>query len=505
MKVPFYRAFEDRHRGSRDLIRQRLQVYLPFIDALKQMYGKGLALDLGCGRGEWLELLADNGCDARGIDIDEGMLEGCRTSGLSVGLADAVEALKAMPDESLTAITAFHLAEHLPFEVLQELVSESLRALKPAGLLILETPNAENLVVGSSSFYLDPTHQRPIPHPLLEFLVEYAGFHRSKLLRLQEFPELREAEHLDLLSVLQGASPDYAVVAQKFAGAEQLALFNESFSKAYGLSLQAVAGRFEAGLDSRFAGALGGVQAVSSRVDELGACMQSLVARMDELEKKYAEDRIRQLEEVLEQAKVQQSRTEESLKQSMFEAGERERLLSDLRWQLGTAMEAAARWEVRAESMQARAEELEASTSWRITRPMRIVSTLVRRVGRSLRRLVRSSLGMVLRLTMTVGNATPGAKKIVRPLLVRHPHLYAHLKAFWRNKTAPRLRSSPTHQATMARFTGGQGLSVAQRASIRAELNGGGIERDEMSELMDFSLSAIHDVRELIASGRPAR
>ena len=88
--------------------------------------------------------------------------------------------------DSLTVVSAFHVVEHIPFETLRQLVDEAYRVLKPGGLLILETPNSENLVVGTSSFYLDPTHQRPLPAQLLTFVVEYAGFERVKTLYLQE-------------------------------------------------------------------------------------------------------------------------------------------------------------------------------------------------------------------------------------------------------------------------------------------------------------------------------
>ena len=182
----FYRAFEDRYRGSRHLIKDRLRVYLPFIEQLKACYPDTPALDLGCGRGEWLELLQENGFKPTGVDVDDGMLEACRELGLSVEHCDALEALKNLADESQIVVSGFHIAEHLPFDILQTLVKETLRVLKPGGLLILETPNPENLTVGTSSFYFDPSHLRPIPPPLLAFLPEYYGFKNVKTIRLQE-------------------------------------------------------------------------------------------------------------------------------------------------------------------------------------------------------------------------------------------------------------------------------------------------------------------------------
>lgn len=248
----FYRAFEDRYRGSRELIKERLKVYHAFIAPLRSLYGECTALDLGCGRGEWLELLLESGFQPLGVDLDDGMLEVCETLQLPVEHCDALKKLKELPDESLAVVSGFHIAEHIPFPDLQVLVTEALRVLKPAGLLILETPNAENLVVGTNNFYLDPTHERPIPHLLLGFLTEYAGFARSKLLRLQEQAGLSQATDVNLTQVLGGVSPDYGIVAQKTGDTSQTALFDQAFSKEYGVALGTLAERYEHGLKCRF-------------------------------------------------------------------------------------------------------------------------------------------------------------------------------------------------------------------------------------------------------------
>ncbi|ROM56314.1 hypothetical protein BK649_04975 [Pseudomonas canadensis] len=245
MTVPFYRAFEDRHRGSRELIAQRLQVYMAFLEPLKNLYQDLDALDLGCGRGEWLELLVQNGFAPSGVDLDSGMLEACQSRGLPAEQGDALSALRSLPDACKVVVSGFHIAEHIPFADLKVLVAEALRVLRPGGLLVLETPNAENLMVGTQNFYLDPTHERPIPHLLLSFLTEYTGFARSKLLRLQESASLVEGSAVDLMSVLGGVSPDYAIVAQKAAEPEQLEHFNPAFERDYGLALDTLAKRYD--------------------------------------------------------------------------------------------------------------------------------------------------------------------------------------------------------------------------------------------------------------------
>lgn len=248
----FYRAFEDRYRGSRELITERLRVYLPFLEPLKALYQDYPILDLGCGRGEWLGLLQLEGYAPMGVDLDEGMLQACQALGLPARNADALAALKELPDNSLIAVTGFHIAEHIPFPVLQEVVAEAQRVLRPAGLLILETPNAESLVVGTNTFYLDPTHERPLPGLLLSFLAEHSGFARAKIVRLQERTELRaEDQNIGLWDVISGTSPDYAVVGQKPATDEQLEAFAPAFDIAYGVALDDLAMRYDHALEQR--------------------------------------------------------------------------------------------------------------------------------------------------------------------------------------------------------------------------------------------------------------
>ena len=247
----FYKAFEDQHRGSREIIKARLGVYTPFIKKIAQLHPGATALDLGCGRGEWLELLQDLQLTATGIDLDDGMLAACRDRGLHVQTGDAIAHLKSLPAESMSIVSGFHIAEHLSLEDLQTLIQESLRVLKPAGLLILEVPNTENLVVGTSSFYLDPTHQRPLPSALLSFLVGFLGFARSKVIGVQESVPLREQHGpTSLFAVLSGVSPDYAVIAQKAGDASQIAQFDVLFAKEYGLTLEMLANRYQERFDA---------------------------------------------------------------------------------------------------------------------------------------------------------------------------------------------------------------------------------------------------------------
>ena len=265
MIADFYRAFENRYRGPREQIKSRLAVYLPFVLPVKQFYGVCQCIDLGCGRGEWLELMQGNGIDAQGVDLDQGMLEAARERGLNATHGDVIQSLQSLESESQMLVTGFHLAEHLPFDALQILIQESLRVLKPGGLLILETPNPENIVVGTSGFYFDPTHQRPIPFQLLSFMVEYAGFEKVKILRLHEPYGSAANNSSSLWVVLYGVSHDYAVVAQKAGAPEIVAATAPAFEADYGLSLESLANSHEARIQQAEAKA----QQIEAKVEQL--------------------------------------------------------------------------------------------------------------------------------------------------------------------------------------------------------------------------------------------
>lgn len=245
MDKDFYKAFEDKYRGSRDLIKSRLRVYLPFIIPLLKVYPEAHALDLGCGRGEWLELLVENGFQAVGVDLDKQMLMQAQKTGLNVTCENAIEYLNKLPENSQVVISAMHFVEHISFTNLQELVKSALLVLKPGGLLIMETPNPENIIVGSCAFYLDPTHNRPIPPNLLSFIPEYYGFKTTKVLRLQESKHIKNKIRLNLMDVLSGSSPDYAVVAQKNASADILEVNSKAFAINYGITLDQLAANYQ--------------------------------------------------------------------------------------------------------------------------------------------------------------------------------------------------------------------------------------------------------------------
>lgn len=215
----FYVAFEEVFRGSREDIKGRMR---PYLDRL-MLCGAGQSgkpiLDIGCGRGEWLELLKERHLAAYGIDSNLMMVERARSLGLDAREADLIAHLRELPDESRSAVTAFHVVEHLGFGVLIDFLDEALRVLMPGGMLLLETPNPENLRVGANSFYNDPTHRNPIPPEPLRFLVDQRGFAEVEILRLHPFPleEHLKASNADTrrLNDFLFGPQDYAVIARR--------------------------------------------------------------------------------------------------------------------------------------------------------------------------------------------------------------------------------------------------------------------------------------------------
>jgi SAM-dependent methyltransferase len=219
-----YAHLEDRFRGSPDDIRSRQTTYLQDVLPLR---GRGLPLlDIGPGRGEWLDLMREHEFPAYGIDTSAMFVETAKTRGLDVRLGDGIAHLGEVDEGSLAAVTAFQVVEHIPFDSLRRLLDGALQALMPGGLLLLETPNPANVSVGATSFWLDPTHLRPIPADLLQFVVEDHGFVDVEV----RFPVWAEDTHLVSLGAVESddvrmliealkqdffGPKDYAVLARK--------------------------------------------------------------------------------------------------------------------------------------------------------------------------------------------------------------------------------------------------------------------------------------------------
>ena len=210
-----YASFENQFRGTAEHVKECLKIYLPL---LKDAGITSDILDLGCGRGEWLELLRDEGSQARGVESNRAMIDNGRGQNLEVVQADALAYLRGLPEHSLRAVTAFHFVEHIGLGELIDLLDEINRVLKPGGLVIVETPNPKNLVVGACNFYADPTHHKPLFPETLEFILNHRGFVRTQLQYLHPVegsPFLDGSEAAQALNSWLFSARDFAIVAWK--------------------------------------------------------------------------------------------------------------------------------------------------------------------------------------------------------------------------------------------------------------------------------------------------
>lgn len=226
----FYHDFEERFRGTQEDIRERLEAYAPrIIKQFGELGGRSF-IDLGCGRGEWLDMLRDHGADnIIGIDLNEVQLGICREKGHRVECCDALEYLRSLPGESVDMVSGIQIIEHLEFPALLALYAESCRVLKKDGIILFETPNPRNIVTASCWFYADHSHHRPLLAEVMQFLAERSGFASVEIMEMNPVryqPTLREPvcfdgnqdvwdENISLLNKILYGPQDYAIIGVK--------------------------------------------------------------------------------------------------------------------------------------------------------------------------------------------------------------------------------------------------------------------------------------------------
>ena len=225
-----YLAFEDLHRGTREEIKRRQSVYLSHFQ--RSVGAQAPLLDLGCGRGEFLELCRESGLPARGVEVNPAMVSFCRERGLDVAEADGLSYLRALPKAGLGGILLSQVIEHLSLDQLTELVALCAEKLAPGGALIAETVNPQSLSTFAGAFYVDLTHNKPVHPEAARFLWRWAGLGEVQILYLSPpapeqkleplpggtgAPDVAGAfnRNVDRLNQLIYGPLDYAVVGRK--------------------------------------------------------------------------------------------------------------------------------------------------------------------------------------------------------------------------------------------------------------------------------------------------
>jgi 2-polyprenyl-3-methyl-5-hydroxy-6-metoxy-1,4-benzoquinol methylase len=173
-----YGRFAERFRGTEEYVKAGQQLYLPLFTGATDV------LDIGCGRGEFLEMMRAANIPARGIDLSEESVATCRHTGLDAEVADLYVYLDNLPEASLGGVFCSQVVEHLPADRLPEMIRLCASRLRRNGVIAIETPNPECLAIFATHFYLDPTHQRPVPHPLLAFYFEEFGIGNIEVRKL---------------------------------------------------------------------------------------------------------------------------------------------------------------------------------------------------------------------------------------------------------------------------------------------------------------------------------
>lgn len=208
-----YVGFEDRYRGSREAVREKLAPYVPIFQ------GAANVLDIGCGRGEFLELLKEQRIGARGIDLNRDMIELCRAAGLQVEGADALAYLQQLPDASLGGVFSSQLIEHLEPAYLMRFLETIFHKLKPGGKIVLETINPASWAAFFSAYIRDLTHAQPIHPETLSYLASASGFSNVEIRYSAPFAE---GEKLQLAPAPGGNSELASTIATYNANVERL-------------------------------------------------------------------------------------------------------------------------------------------------------------------------------------------------------------------------------------------------------------------------------------------
>ncbi|MCP9795934.1 class I SAM-dependent methyltransferase, partial [Synechococcus lacustris] len=208
-----YIEFENQFRGSRESILERLDQYKGVLTYIKEEYPRAKTLDLGCGRGEWLEKCQQYELSAQGIDASSSMIKYCKKEGLNACKGNIFKIMPHLKNNCYSLITAFHIIEHLENDKITKLLYEAERLLTKNGIMIIEMPSIDNIYVSTDSFYLDETHINKIHPKLLIYKLGIHGFKSTELNYINGEPE-EEQNHL-MKKLFYNVGQDVSIVACK--------------------------------------------------------------------------------------------------------------------------------------------------------------------------------------------------------------------------------------------------------------------------------------------------
>ena len=191
-------------RGSSDDLRSR------YTELAKELIGCDPVVDLGFGRGEFMELLVELGVQVHGIEPDPQLVTSARGRGLDVERGLAVEYLRTVEPGTLGGIVMIQVIEHLSPQQVIDFVALAAEKLRPGGKVVLETVNPSSLYTYARAFWVDPDHVRPVHPNFLEFLFQEAKFAR---LSIEYRSPVSEAE---ALVPLAGDDPQTRLLNENF-------------------------------------------------------------------------------------------------------------------------------------------------------------------------------------------------------------------------------------------------------------------------------------------------
>jgi O-antigen chain-terminating methyltransferase len=387
----FYRALEDRFRGSRDLIKARQKVYLPVVEAILKQVPKTL-LDVGCGRAEWLELLTERGLNATGIDLnDEFVLTG-RQAGLSVTKGEAIEFLSQQADQTYGLVSAFHVVEHLGFGKLLVFLKEAYRVLDNGGAVLIETFNPANLLVGALHLDVNQARGCLIPPVLLSFAAKFSGF-ESVVVVPEALENPKSPVSYTVIAFKNGGNTSIPV-AHSLVAEPDLPISQKQMKDVHALFALVLAAETE--------------QAPRSAMPEVAAYHLAQMKLRALKSEAGARDSQRSEEDAQRRVKVLQSQID-LLQARLHAAGNR-----------AAAAEAAAK------SLEEQVNAILTSTSWKLSSPVRVVRTAGRKVG-----VVPSVANRTLKLGLLHAVAYVRARPVLRQraanTLARFPRVRARL------------------------------------------------------------------------------